>query len=133
MNCPYCKQQNHLEIDMHSDGYSTGLIECSECGALLKLTSTNLVTVHGPAKHAGASLFHPQIRRRKEQPMQCPICQDSHYTKAESNFDGFVGGSIKECGRCGAVWSKTDKEVSMISVPSMSYVVGAASAVQGRG
>ncbi|MDA3902145.1 MAG: CPXCG motif-containing cysteine-rich protein [Desulfuromusa sp.] len=48
MNCPYCDHKNHLEIDMHADGYSSTLLECSECGALLNLKRTNLETVHGP-------------------------------------------------------------------------------------
>lgn len=48
MICPYCQHKNHLEIDMHSDGYSPDLLECSECGALLNLNGEELATVHGP-------------------------------------------------------------------------------------
>ncbi|PLY03936.1 MAG: hypothetical protein C0622_03580 [Desulfuromonas sp.] len=48
MICPYCHHKNHLEIDMHSDGYSADLIECSDCGALLNLKGMELETVHGP-------------------------------------------------------------------------------------
>lgn len=48
MICPYCHHKNHLEIDMHSDGYADDLIECSECGALLNLKGMELKTVHGP-------------------------------------------------------------------------------------
>lgn len=48
MNCPYCDHKNHLEIDMHADGYSSTLLECSECGALLNLKQDHLETVHGP-------------------------------------------------------------------------------------
>ena len=48
MICPYCHNRNHLEIDMHSDGYSMDIIECTECGALLSLKDTKLDTIHGP-------------------------------------------------------------------------------------
>ncbi len=48
MNCPYCKHQDRLEIDLHADGFSADLIECSECGALLTIKSGKLETVHGP-------------------------------------------------------------------------------------
>ena len=50
MNCPYCGHHDHLEIDLHSDGFSADLLECTECGALLTMKGTTLETVHGPAK-----------------------------------------------------------------------------------
>jgi len=48
MICPYCDHQNHLEIDMHSDGYSTSLLECTNCGALLKTNRNTMETINGP-------------------------------------------------------------------------------------
>jgi transcription elongation factor Elf1 len=49
MNCPFCNHKDHLEIDIHSDGYSDNLVECTECGALLHLNhDLVLETVHGP-------------------------------------------------------------------------------------
>ncbi len=48
MNCPYCQHKNHLEVDMHADGYSSTLLECSECGALLSLGKKTIKTIHGP-------------------------------------------------------------------------------------
>lgn len=53
MNCPHCGHQDHLEIDLHADGFSADLLECSECGALLTTKGTTLETVHGPAKQLG--------------------------------------------------------------------------------
>lgn len=54
MMCPYCHHKNHLEIDMHCDGYSQDMIECSECGALLNLRGRELETVHGPTSQLHA-------------------------------------------------------------------------------
>lgn len=48
MNCPYCNHQDHLEIDLHADGFSSDLLECIECGALLTFHNMQLETVHGP-------------------------------------------------------------------------------------
>ncbi len=56
MNCPYCDHQDHLEIDLHADGFSADLLECSECGALLTIKGTRLETVHYPVKAFGASM-----------------------------------------------------------------------------
>lgn len=49
MNCPYCDHRDHLEIDLHADGFSADLLECTECGALLTLKGGCLETVQGPA------------------------------------------------------------------------------------
>ena len=48
MNCPYCNQKNHIEIDMHADGYSDNLFECCDCGALLHLNNEVLETINAP-------------------------------------------------------------------------------------
>ena len=48
MNCPFCKHPDHLEIDLHADGYSSDLMECSHCGALLKARRETIETVFGP-------------------------------------------------------------------------------------
>ncbi len=50
MNCPYCNHQDHLEINLHADGFSADLLECSDCGALLTTKGARLETVHGPSK-----------------------------------------------------------------------------------
>ncbi len=50
MYCPYCDHPDHLEIDLHADGFSANLLECTECGALLTSTGSRLETVHGPVK-----------------------------------------------------------------------------------
>jgi len=63
MNCPYCDHQDHLEINLHSDGFSADLIECSECGALLTIKNKKLETVNTPSKLLGVTMtesFHLQ-------------------------------------------------------------------------
>jgi len=32
--CPVCKNVDHNEIDLHSDGYAKDIIECSTCGTI---------------------------------------------------------------------------------------------------
>lgn len=34
MKCPICKDRNHVEIDLHSDGYAENLRECGTCGTI---------------------------------------------------------------------------------------------------
>ena len=58
MNCPYCNHQNHLEIDLHADGFSSNLLECTECGAMLIDAAGKLETVHGPDQMLTPTLAH---------------------------------------------------------------------------
>lgn len=56
MNCPYCNHEDHLEVDLHADGFSSNLLECTECGAMLMDVRGKLETVHGPDKLLKADL-----------------------------------------------------------------------------
>jgi len=56
MNCPYCNHQDHLEIDLHADGFSSNLLECTECSAMLINTGQKLETVHKPDKLYGTDM-----------------------------------------------------------------------------
>lgn len=55
--------------------------------------------------------------------MQCPMCEDRDHLGLELRTEWAANGIVKECGCCGAVWSRTNQEISMISVPKRSYVV----------
>jgi transcription elongation factor Elf1 len=50
MYCPYCNHKNHLEIDLHADGFSKDLLECTECGAILETHGQIWTTIHKPTK-----------------------------------------------------------------------------------
>ncbi|WP_020674763.1 hypothetical protein [Geopsychrobacter electrodiphilus] len=45
MNCPTCNHHNHNEVDLHSDGFAEGIIECSDCGTIWtnKLGQVNVI------------------------------------------------------------------------------------------
>lgn len=49
MKCPNCDHRNHLEIDLHADGFSTDLLECGECGVLLTANGLELEIVRKPS------------------------------------------------------------------------------------
>ncbi len=59
MYCPYCKHQDHLEINLHADGFSADLLECSDCGALLTIRGNALETVFGPDRDFYARQVFP--------------------------------------------------------------------------
>lgn len=61
MNCPYCHHQNHLEIDLHADGFSKDLLECTECGAMLEVNGQVLATIRKPTKPFISASAAPQF------------------------------------------------------------------------
>lgn len=34
MKCPVCKNHEHIDIDLHSDGFTEGIMECPVCGSM---------------------------------------------------------------------------------------------------
>jgi uncharacterized Zn finger protein len=32
MKCPVCKSQEHVDIELHSDGFTEDIMECPGCG-----------------------------------------------------------------------------------------------------
>ncbi len=45
--CPICHSIDHVEIDMHADGFARNLEECGVCGALWSLDGRKTRLVHG--------------------------------------------------------------------------------------
>lgn len=33
MKCPVCNNHEHLQINLHSEGFYEGILECTNCGA----------------------------------------------------------------------------------------------------
>ena len=44
MNCPNCHSKEGIEIDMHSDGYAKGLLECTVCGTVWLEKSLEIIS-----------------------------------------------------------------------------------------
>ncbi len=34
MKCPVCKSQDHLDLDLHSNGFTEDIMECRVCGTI---------------------------------------------------------------------------------------------------
>ncbi len=34
MKCPVCKSQDHLDLDLHSNGFTEDIMECRVCGTV---------------------------------------------------------------------------------------------------
>ena len=45
--CPICHSIDHVELDIHADGYARNLEECGVCGALWSQDGRQTRLVHG--------------------------------------------------------------------------------------
>ena len=45
--CPICHSGNHVEVDIHADGFAQNLEECGVCGALWSMDNGLPHLVHG--------------------------------------------------------------------------------------
>jgi Zn ribbon nucleic-acid-binding protein len=45
MKCPICKCRDHIELDLHADGFAQDLRECSDCGSIWTFSRERLVVV----------------------------------------------------------------------------------------
>ena len=43
MKCPVCNKNEHVDIDLHADGFAEGIMECRVCGSIWSVN-------HGSAK-----------------------------------------------------------------------------------
>jgi hypothetical protein len=46
MTCPICNTRTGIEIDMHSDGYTKDLLECTNCEALWTVTNEGITLLN---------------------------------------------------------------------------------------
>lgn len=49
MKCPVCHDRTHVEIDLHSDGFSAGTIkECGSCGVVWLKNNNEIAIIFRP-------------------------------------------------------------------------------------
>ncbi|MBW6512861.1 MAG: hypothetical protein K0A93_12250 [Desulfuromonadaceae bacterium] len=58
--CPFCHEANHVELDMHSDGFAGDLLECGDCGAVWSGMAADITVLHGPISGNTFSISHHQ-------------------------------------------------------------------------
>ncbi len=47
MKCPVCKNREHVEIDLHADGFSQDARECGDCGSIWTFSGEGLKDYQG--------------------------------------------------------------------------------------
>ena len=48
MYCPICKNNEHVDYNLHSDGFASGIMECGICGTVWSFNHDTIKVVHDP-------------------------------------------------------------------------------------
>ena len=48
MKCPVCKNHEHVDFNLHADGFDEGIIECPNCGTIWSVNHGIIEIVEDP-------------------------------------------------------------------------------------
>ena len=103
MKCPMCQSRQHIEIDLHADGFSQDLRECGDCGAIWTFSGRDRKIIKGKSSRA-VKAYSDFI---------CPTCKS--VLCIETDLDAFqFHEEIQECANCGTVCSSAHNLVEVI-------------------
>lgn len=103
MKCPLCKSREHVEIDLHSDGFAQDVRECGDCGAVWTFVGDAIRIIKGKVDK----------RQKVSTKFVCPTCRCmvSH----ETDLDAFQFHEEQyECTVCGTICSVAHNQVEVV-------------------
>ena len=104
MKCPLCKCFQHIEIDLHADGYCQDAFECGDCGGIWTYSEGELKILKSK-KSSKAKAFSDFI---------CPTCRNVFCI--ETDLDAFqFHEEMHECVNCGTVCSLAHSQVEVVT------------------
>ena len=103
MKCPQCNHKEHVEIDLHAEGYAQDICECGDCGCVWTCADADqkIIKKEGNAKTTAFSDFI------------CPTCKS--ILCIETDLDAFqFHEEIQECSNCGTVCSSAHDQIEVV-------------------
>jgi hypothetical protein len=115
MKCPLCKSREHVEIDLHADGFAQDARECGVCGGVWTFSGDVLKIIKGRV----------QQKQKVCTDFICPTCKCmvSHETEL-SAFQ--FHEELYECTVCGTISSIVHNEVKVVKDSQKGSFLGAA-------
>ncbi len=103
MKCPVCKSREHIEIDLHADGFSQDIRECGDCGAIWTFSGKQLKLLN-QNKNKKVVSYSDFI---------CPTCKS--VLCIETDLDAYqFHEEIQECANCGTVCSSAHEQLEVV-------------------
>jgi len=103
MKCPLCKDREHIEIDLHAEGFSQDIRECGDCGGIWTFSKDTIKIIKG----------RDHKRQTVNTNFVCPTCKCmvSHETNLDASQ---FHEELYECGVCGTVCSVAHSQVEVV-------------------
>ena len=106
MKCPLCKSREHVEIDLHADGFSQDVRECGDCGAIWTFSGNTLKLIKESTQGASQQAI-------KYAAFTCPTCKSSN--SIETDLDAFqFHEELYECTECGTTSSNAHNQIEVV-------------------
>ena len=103
MKCPFCKSREHVEIDLHADGFAQDARECGDCGGIWTFSGNAIKVIKGRV----------QNRQQVSTNFVCPTCK--HMVSYETDLNAFqFHEELYECAVCGTVCSVAHDQVEVV-------------------
>ncbi len=103
MKCPLCKSRQHIEIDLHAEGFAQDARECGDCGAVWTFSGEIIKIIKGSVQQEDKLCTD----------FVCPTCKcmSSH----ETDLHAFqFHEELYECTICGTVCSTAHNQVEVV-------------------
>lgn len=103
MKCPLCKGREHVELDLHADGFSQDARECGDCGAIWTFSGHDLKIIK-PRDQRKVTAYSDFV---------CPTCKS--ILCIETDLDAFqFHEEIQECANCGTICSSAHDQLEVV-------------------
>ena len=103
MKCPFCQSREHVEIDLHADGFSQDACECGDCGAIWTFAGSDVKVIKKSVSK--------KVKAYSD--FICPTCKA--VLCIETDLDAFqFHEELQECANCGTVCSSAHEQVEVV-------------------
>jgi len=103
MKCPRCNNKEHVEVDLHADGFVQDAIECGDCGCIWTCVGRDVKIIKAESTK----------KARAYSDFICPTCKS--VLCIETDLDAFqFHEEIQECANCGTVCSSAHELIEVI-------------------
>jgi len=103
MKCPLCKNREHVEIDLHAEGFSQDARECGNCGGVWTFSGDKIKIIRGSV----------QKKQKVCTDFVCPTC--NYMVSYETDLDAFqFHEELYECTSCGTICSVAHGKVAVV-------------------
>ncbi len=103
MNCPFCQNREHVEIDLHADGFSQDILECGDCGGVWTFAGKTQRAIRKPSPGPDHEFAN----------FRCPTCKMT--LSVETDLEAFqFHEEIFECTSCGTVCSSAHDQLEVV-------------------